>query len=78
MTGRSVDRGAASGMGRGMDRSMDKRKVCVFLILVVIGLLCLCIMGYTLFYARPRGNPTIPNDGGHSSLRLDARASVRS
>jgi hypothetical protein len=55
---------------------MDKRKVCVFLILVAVGLLCLCVMVYTLFYARPRGNPTIQN--GHSSLRLNARASVRS
>ena len=56
---------------------MDKRKVCVFLILVVIGLLCLCIMVYTLFYARPRANSTIQH-GSHSSLRLDARASVHS
>jgi hypothetical protein len=73
MTGRSVDRGAACGM----DRSMDKRKVCVFLILVVIGLLCLCVMVYTLFYARPRGNPTIQH-GSQSSLRLDTRTSVHS
>jgi hypothetical protein len=78
MTGGSVDRGAACGMGRGMDRSMDKRKVCVFLILVAVGLLCLCVMAYTLFYARPRGNPTITNGGGQSSLRLDARTSVHS
>lgn len=76
MTGRSADRGAACGMGPRMDSSMDKRKVCVFLILVAVGLLCLCVMVYTLFYARPRGNPTIQN--GHSSLRLNARASVRS
>jgi hypothetical protein len=60
-----------------MDRSMDKRKVCVFLILVAIGLLCLCVMVYTLFYARPHGNSTIQN-GAHSSLRLDARTSVHS
>jgi hypothetical protein len=73
-----VDRGATCGMGRsmdrGMDRSMDKRKVCVFLILVGIGLLCLLLMAYMLFYARPRANPTI--QGGHSSLRLETRASV--
>jgi H+/Cl- antiporter ClcA len=61
-----------------MDRSMDKRKVCVFLILVAIGLLCLCIMVYALFYARPRGNPTIKNGGQHSSLRIDPRTSVHS
>ena len=61
-----------------MDRSMDKRKVCVFLILVVIGLLCLCIMVYALFYARPHGNPTIQNGGQHSSLRLDPRPFVHS
>ena len=73
MTGRSVDRGAACGVGR----SMDKRKVCVFLILVAVGLLCLCIMVYTLFYARPRANSDIQN-GSHSSLRLDARTSVHS
>jgi hypothetical protein len=60
-----------------MDRSMDKRKVCVFLILVGIGLLCLLLMAYMLFYASPRGNPTIQN-GAHSSLRLDARTSVHS
>jgi len=70
MTGRSVNRDAACGL--------DKRKVCVFLILVAIGLLCLCIMVYALFYARPRGNPTIKNGGQHSSLRLDPRASVHS
>jgi hypothetical protein len=78
MTGRSVDRGAACGIGRGMDRSMDKRKVCVFLILVGVGLLCLLLIAYMLFYASPRGNPTIKNGGQHSSLRLDPRASVHS
>ena len=76
MTGRSVDRGVACGIGRGMDRSMDKRKVCVFLILVGVGLLCLLLMAYMLFYASPRANSTI--QGGHSSLRLDARTSVHS
>jgi hypothetical protein len=63
------ERGAACGM--------DKRKVCVFLILVVVGLLCLCILAYTLFYARPRANSTI-RSGSHSSLRLETSASVRS
>jgi hypothetical protein len=60
-----------------MDRSMDKRKVCVFLILVGVGLLCLLLMAYMLFYASPRANSTIQN-GAHSSLRLDARTSVHS
>jgi len=73
MGGSSVNRGAACGMNRGM----DKRKVCVFLILVVIGLLCLCIMAYTLFYARPRQDSTMQS-GSHSSLRVDARTSVHS
>jgi hypothetical protein len=73
MTGHSVGR----SVGGGMNRSMDKRKVCVFLILVVIGLLCLCIMAYTLFYARGHGNPAIQN-GGNSSLRLDTYTSVHS
>ncbi|MEA2817867.1 MAG: hypothetical protein QOI93_5737 [Rhodospirillaceae bacterium] len=56
---------------------MDKRKVCVFLILVAIGLLCLCILAYTLFYARPHANSTIQS-GGHSSLRLEMSTSVQS
>jgi hypothetical protein len=73
MSGRSVDRGAACSIGRGM----DKRKVCVFLILVAIGLLCLCILAYTLFYARPHANSTIQS-GGHSSLRLEMSTSVQS
>jgi hypothetical protein len=50
---------------------MDKRKVCVFLILVVVGILCLCVLAYTLFYAKPRSNSPIKN-GGHSSVRRDA------
>jgi hypothetical protein len=61
------ERGAACGM--------DKRKVCVFLLLVGIGILCLLLMVYTLFYARPHANTTIEN-GQHSSLRLDSRTFV--
>ncbi|MDQ1451146.1 MAG: hypothetical protein QOK38_1012 [Acidobacteriaceae bacterium] len=57
--------------GRCVNRGMDKRKVCVFLILVGIGILCLCVLAYTLFYAGPHSNPTIKN-GGHSLVRRDA------
>jgi hypothetical protein len=57
--------------------SMDKRKVCVFLILVVIGLLCVLLMAYALFYARPHNDPTIEKDG-HSSLRSELPTAVRS
>jgi hypothetical protein len=56
---------------------MDKRKVCVFLILVGIGVLCLLLLVYTLFYARPHTSPAIQN-GQHSSLRLDPSTVVRS
>jgi hypothetical protein len=57
--------------GRCVNPGMDKRKVCVFLILVVVGILCLCVLAYTLFYAKPRSNSPIKN-GGHSSVRRDA------
>jgi hypothetical protein len=77
MTERIVGRGVSGGMSGSMDRGMDKRKVCVFLILVAIGLLCLCILAYTLFYARPHANSTIQS-GGHSSLRLEMSTSVQS
>jgi hypothetical protein len=56
---------------------MDKRKVCVFLILVVIGLLCFLLIAYTVFYARPHTDPTIEKDG-HSSLRHELPTAVRS
>ena len=48
-------------------RGMDKRKVCVFLILVGLALLCVLFMIYTLFYARPHANTTIQK-GGHTLL----------
>lgn len=64
-----IERGAACGM--------DKRKVCVFLLLVGIGILCLLLMVYTLFFARPRTNPAI-GGGQHSSLRWDPSPFVRS
>jgi type IV secretory pathway VirB3-like protein len=40
---------------------MDKRKVCVFLILVGIAVVCVCVLMYTLFYAIPHSNSTIQN-----------------
>ncbi len=49
---------------------MDKRKVWVFLLLVGIGVACLCVLMYTLFYAPPRSNSTIKN-GPHSLVRRD-------
>jgi hypothetical protein len=55
---------------RCVNRGMDKRKVCVFLILVAVGVLCLCALVYMLFYANAHSNPTI-KDGGHSLSRLD-------
>lgn len=61
----------------GSSGSMDKRKVCVFLILVVIGLLCFLLIAYTVFYARPHTDPTIEKDG-HSSLRHELPTAVRS
>jgi hypothetical protein len=60
MTARSITRGG-----------MDKRKVCVFLILVAVGILCLCALMYMLFYAGPHSNPTI-KDAGHSLVQEDA------
>jgi hypothetical protein len=54
-----------------VNRGMDKRKVCVFLILVGVALLCLCVLVYTLFYARPHTNPTIEKEG-HSLLHRNA------
>jgi hypothetical protein len=55
---------------RCVNRGMDKRKVCVFLILVGVGILCLCALMYMLFYASPHSNTTI-KDGGHSLVRGD-------
>ena len=48
--------------------SLDKRKVCVFLILVAVALLCVLVFVYTLFYAKPRTNPMI-QEHGRSMLR---------
>jgi hypothetical protein len=52
-------------------RGLDKRKVCVFLILVAVGILCICALAYMLFFATPHANTTIKN-GGHSLVRRGA------
>jgi hypothetical protein len=64
----SGEQGMASH-GRGAAcRKMHKGKVCVFLLLVVVGILCVGLILYMLFYASPRTSPAIHN-GGHSSWR---------
>jgi hypothetical protein len=45
--------------GRGTVDRFDKRKACVFLILVAIALVCVGVLVYTLFYARPHADPAI-------------------
>ncbi len=59
MTASSIDRGG-----------LDKRKACVFLILVAVGILCICALAYMLFFATPHSNNTIKN-GGHSLARRE-------
>jgi hypothetical protein len=54
--------------GRGTVAGLDKRKACVFLILVAIGVLCLGVLAYILFYAGPHSNTVLKN-GGHSIVR---------
>jgi hypothetical protein len=71
MAERNISSGRSVSRGRSVNRGMDKRKVCVFLILVVVGILCLCVLAYTLFYARPHSNSPIKN-GGLSLVRGDA------
>ncbi len=51
--------------GRGTVDGLDKRKVCMFLILVAIGVLCLGVLAYILFYAGPHSN-TVLKKGGSS------------
>jgi hypothetical protein len=65
-----TESGEHCGMGKG--------KVCVFLLLVGIGLLCVLMMVYTLFYARPHTDPTIQNSPHSSALRLAPQPAVRS
>ncbi|HEY1963341.1 MAG TPA: hypothetical protein VGG59_00350 [Acidobacteriaceae bacterium] len=43
----------------------------MFLILVAVGIACLCVLVYMLFYATPHANPAI-KDAGHSLVRPDA------
>lgn len=50
---------------------MDKRKVTCFLLLVVIGIACVCAMLYMLFYARPHANDEI-KQGGRAALHMPA------
>jgi hypothetical protein len=52
-------------------RGLDKRKACVFLILVAVGILCICALAYMLFFATPHSNTTI-KEGGHSLVREEA------
>jgi hypothetical protein len=47
---------------------MDKRKVTCFLLLVVIGIACVCAMLYLLFYASPHANDEIKQGGGRAAL----------
>lgn len=64
----------------GTAEGMDKRKVCVFLILVAVALLCVGIIAYSLFYAKPHADPTMQN-APHTGLLLQpepAPASVHS
>jgi hypothetical protein len=49
---------------------MDKRKVTCFLLLVVIGLACILIMVYILFYARPQSDSEIKNRPPRSEFHL--------
>ena len=57
-----------SSVARG---GLDKRKACVFLLLVAVGVACLCVLAYILFYATPHANPAI-KDAGQSLVRPDA------
>jgi hypothetical protein len=59
-----------------VNRGMDKRKVCVFLILVGVAILCLCVLVYTLFYAKPHTDPTIEKEG-HSLLQQNVPSLLR-
>jgi hypothetical protein len=61
-----------NSMGRG---GLDKKKACVFLILVAVGILCICALAYMLFFATPHANTTIKN-GGHSLIRWEAPPGV--
>ena len=49
---------------------MDKRKVTCFLLLVVIGLACICAMLYMLFYAAPHGDQEIKPGTGRAAITI--------
>ncbi len=55
---------------------LDKRKVCMFLVLVAVGLLCLGVLTYVLFFATPHAN-TIIKKGGNSMIRQTHPAGTR-
>lgn len=61
---------------RGTVEGLDKRKACVFLILVAVGLLCLGVLTYVLFFATPHANTVIKN-GGNSMIRQTLPAGSR-
>ncbi len=53
----------------GRRDGIDKRKVTCFLGLVLVGFVCILLMIYMLFYARPHANSEI-RQGRQSELRL--------
>ena len=57
-------------------RSIDKRKVALFVALVIVGLACLGFMVYTLFSAKPRTDPHMQNGSHSSALRLSPAATA--
>ena len=54
--------------GHSTVEGLDKRKACVFLLLVAVGVLCLGVLAYLLFYAAPHSN-TMFKGGGNSMIR---------
>jgi hypothetical protein len=56
---------------RSVKCGMDKRKVCVFLILVGIAVACLCVLMYTLFYAMPHYSTPLKSGGSYSLVQDD-------
>jgi hypothetical protein len=74
---------AQSASSRSCSRNtLDKRKACLFVILVAIAVLCACFLIYMLFYAGPHSGSPI-HTPGQSLLRpvapsLAPRSSVHS
>lgn len=54
--------------GHSTVEGLDKRKACVFLLLVAVGVLCLAVLAYLLFYAGPHSN-TMFKSGGNSMIQ---------